>query len=215
MVSVEAIRKANAQGKSLDGLVCVFVGGTGGIGESTARELFVRATRPRAVIVGRSEQKATQLIEDLKEINPEGEAYFLQKNRINHNAGVIADVLRAHPCVKQVNYPKYSETKHHYDTCKLPDGGYGGLLSATFHSMEDAQIFYDHLDTHKGPSLGTNFTLSSPFVILAHYNELDWAAQFGCEASLIRFSVGLEDTDVLKKVFEFALAAILEKNSQI
>ncbi|KAI6824078.1 PLP-dependent transferase [Hortaea werneckii] len=153
----------------------------------------------------------------------EEDSIYLERNsrdfvdriqRINHNAGVIADVLRAHPCVKQVNYPKYSETKHHYDTCKLPNGGYGGLLSATFHSMEDAQIFYDHLDTHKGPSLGTNFTLSSPFVILAHYNELDWAAQFGCEASLIRFSVGLEDTDALKKVFEFALAAILEKNSQ-
>ncbi|RMZ33981.1 hypothetical protein D0859_01857 [Hortaea werneckii] len=95
MVSVEAIRKANAQGKSLDGLVCVFVGGTGGIGESTARELFIRATRPRAVIVGRSEQKATQLIEDLKEINPEGEAYFLQKDvSLLRNVDELCDELK-------------------------------------------------------------------------------------------------------------------------
>lgn len=53
MVSIESVRKSNAQGKSLPGLVVVFVGGTGGIGESTAKELFLRTTRPRAYIIGR------------------------------------------------------------------------------------------------------------------------------------------------------------------
>lgn len=53
MVNISTIRASNAQGKSLKGLVCVFVGGTGGIGESTAKELFIRATQPRAYIVGR------------------------------------------------------------------------------------------------------------------------------------------------------------------
>ncbi|KAK5173185.1 Cystathionine gamma-synthase [Saxophila tyrrhenica] len=147
----------------------------------------------------------------------EEDSIYLERNsrdfvdriqRVNVNAEVIADVLRAHPRVKQVNYPKYSESRHFYDECRLPDGGYGGLLSATFHEVEDAKIFYDHLDTQKGPSLGTNFTLSSPFVLLAHYGELEWAAQYGCEVSLIRFSVGLEDTEKLKEVFETALAAI-------
>lgn len=74
--------------------------------------------------------------------------------------------------------------------------------------MDDAKVFYDHLDTQKGPSLGTNFTLSSPYVILAHYQELDWAATFGCEANLIRFSVGLEDTEAIKGIFQRALDAI-------
>lgn len=134
--------------------------------------------------------------------------YVSRIGRVNHNAEIIADILRAHPRVKQVNYPKHSESKPFYEVCRLPEGGYGGLLSATFYSIKDAQIFYDHLDTQKGPSLGTNFTLSSPFVLLAHYGELDWAAQFGCEASLIRFSVGLEETEKLKEVFQFALAAI-------
>jgi cystathionine gamma-synthase len=36
--------------------------------------------------------------------------------------------------------------------------------------------FFDALDTVKGPSLGTNFTLSSPYVILAHYGELEWVS---------------------------------------
>lgn len=147
----------------------------------------------------------------------EGDSVCLERNsrdfvsrihRVDCNAEVITDILRAHPAVKQVNYPKYGETRQYYDQCRLPNGGYGGLLSATFHKMEDAQVFYDHLQTQKGPSLGTNFTLSSPFVILAHYTELDWAAKYGCEATLIRFSVGLEETEALKHVFEYALAAI-------
>lgn len=53
MVSIDAVRKSNSQGKFLTGLVVVFVGGTGGIGESTAKELFRRSTRPRAYIIGR------------------------------------------------------------------------------------------------------------------------------------------------------------------
>lgn len=147
----------------------------------------------------------------------EEDSIYLERNsrdfvsriqRVNHNAEAIADVMRADPKVKQVNYPKYNESKPFYDACKLPDGGYGGLLSATFYSISDAEAFYDNLDTHKGPSLGTNFTLSSPFVLLAHYAELDWAAQYGCEESLVRFTVGLEDTERLKEVFQTALAAI-------
>jgi cystathionine gamma-synthase len=37
---------------------------------------------------------------------------------------------------------------------------------------------------------------------------LEWAASYGCEASLVRFSIGLEETEALKGVFEYALAAI-------
>lgn len=61
--------------------------------------------------------------------------------------------------VKQVNYPKYSPSRPFYDRCRTPNGGYGGLLSATFYSKQDAVSFFDNLDTVKGPSLGTNFTL--------------------------------------------------------
>jgi cystathionine gamma-synthase len=81
------------------------------------------------------------------------------------------------PKVKQVNYPKTSPTRPNYEKCRNPKGNYGGLLSATFYAREDAVAFFDNLDTVKGPSLGTNFTLSSPYVILAHYGELDWVSQ--------------------------------------
>jgi cystathionine gamma-synthase len=81
------------------------------------------------------------------------------------------------PTVKQVNYPKTSPTRPNYEKCRNPKGNYGGLLSATFYAREDAVAFFDNQDTVKGPSLGTNFTLSSPYVILAHYGELDWVSR--------------------------------------
>lgn len=125
--------------------------------------------------------------------------------RINANAEAICDVLRGHPLVGEVYYPKHNSSRHLYEVCRLPDGGYGGLLSVVFKQSEQAQRFYDSLDTAKGPSLGTNFTLCSPYVLLAHYNELPWAAQFGVDANLIRISVGLEETEVLRQTFLRAL----------
>ena len=54
MVSSEAIRASNAAAADyVKDFVAVFVGGTGGIGESTAMELFKRSVRPRIYIVGR------------------------------------------------------------------------------------------------------------------------------------------------------------------
>lgn len=65
---------------------------------------------------------------------------------------------------------------------------------------------------------------SCPFVLLAHYGELEWvsdllfcypelrlidkAAQFGVEADLIRTSVGLEDAMDLSARFQRALDAV-------
>ncbi|KAF7549211.1 hypothetical protein G7Z17_g6553 [Cylindrodendrum hubeiense] len=125
--------------------------------------------------------------------------------RINANAEAICDVLRAHPLVQSVYYPKYNPSKPHYDACRLPNGGYGGLLSVVFGRKELAQAFYDAMDIAKGPSLGTNFTLCSPYVILAHYLELPWAAQFGVDPDLVRISVGLEETTALQDTFRRAL----------
>lgn len=127
--------------------------------------------------------------------------------RINANAETICDILRANPLVKTVFYPKFNASKPNYEACRLPDGGYGGLLSIVFTKPEHAQVFYNNLDTAKGPSLGSNFTLCSPYVLLAHYQELQWAAQFGVDANLVRVSVGLEEPEELQQLFRKALTA--------
>lgn len=103
--------------------------------------------------------------------------------------------------VKEVYYPKYSPSRPFYEEFRHSNGGYGGLLSATFHSRDKAITFFDTVEYAKGPSLGTNFTLwsgllpgllsdvltirSSPYVILAHYHELDWVSN--CTFSVRQF----------------------------
>lgn len=135
-------------------------------------------------------------------------------DRVNTNAEAICEVLAAHPNVLNVYYPKFNDSRPNYEACKTPHGGYGGLLSCTLKDKEQAIAFYDALDTAKGPSLGTNFTLTSPYVLLAHYRELDWAASYGVDPSLVRVSVGLEETELLKSVFTKALKATEEATAE-
>ncbi|KHO01115.1 cystathionine gamma-synthase [Metarhizium album ARSEF 1941] len=144
------------------------------------------------------------------------DAIFMERNsrdflnrvdRVNTNAEAICATLQQHASVKEIFYPKYNPSKHHYDEFRLPNRGYGGLLSIVFHSRKQAETFYDSMEIAKGPSLGTNFTLCSPYVLLAHYQELSWAAQFGVAEDLVRVSVGLEDTEVLRNTFKSALNA--------
>lgn len=95
--------------------------------------------------------------------------------RINTNAEAIGDTLRDSPIgkqseanrgteltqipVKNVYYPKFNPSRPFYDDRRAPGGGYGGLLSVTFHSAAHSVAFFDALETAKGPGLGTNFTL--------------------------------------------------------
>lgn len=131
---------------------------------------------------------------------------FLHRmDRINVNAEFICTMLIGHPSVKRVFYPKYNSSRRFYEDFRFPGKGYGGLLSIVFKTKTQARAFYDSMEIAKGPSLGTNFTLCSPYVLLAHYKELDWAAQFGVEEHLVRVSVGLEDTDLLEQTFIKAL----------
>lgn len=130
------------------------------------------------------------------------------------NAAQVAADLRQSPVVKHVYYPLGSDTQSLYDSfCRRPridDTGnastdttkkdsYGFLLSIDFHQPRQAIAFFDNLDVAKGPSLGTNFTLSCPFTLYGHYQELEWAASYGVQEHLVRISVGLEDYETMLK----------------
>ncbi|KAI9197400.1 pyridoxal phosphate-dependent transferase [Polychytrium aggregatum] len=132
-----------------------------------------------------------------------------RKNReriqiIDSNAERLCEFLHGHPKVVQLFYPKYTD-REIYDRFKRPQGGYGGLFSVVLQDEQQASRFYDHLHVAKGPSLGTIFTLASPYAILAHYGELDWAKSFGVDRHLIRVSVGTENYDDLERTFREAL----------
>ncbi|OKL63404.1 Cystathionine gamma-synthase [Talaromyces atroroseus] len=151
------------------------------------------------------------------------DAVFLERNsrdfiarieKINATTEFITEILKSSPLVKDVYYPKYSPTRPFYEACCHSTGGnYGGLFSVTFHSTEDAIAFFDALEIMKGPSLGTNFTLSCPYTLLAHYGEADWASSFNVPFDLIRVSVGLEEPEDLGNRFKHALDAIKQNSA--
>lgn len=117
--------------------------------------------------------------------------------------------------IKEVFYPKFT-TPEHFLRCRIPssESGFGGLFSLTFTSPTIAREFFNALPCHKGPSLGTNFTLACPYTILAHYAEMDWVAQYGVEEGLVRVSVGLESRQVLLDGFTKALE-VAERAAQV
>ncbi|WVO20138.1 uncharacterized protein IAS62_001429 [Cryptococcus decagattii] len=147
--------------------------------------------------------------------------YRARIKKVNDNAYAVCDFLHKRSLddestpaegkvLKKVYYPRYITPETYAQAQRHPTlgkGGYGGLFSLTFTSLAASRAFYDAIGCAKGPSLGTSFTLASPYTILAHYLELDWAAGYGVEQGLVRISVGQEDQSVLKTWFETALAA--------
>ncbi|ERF72327.1 hypothetical protein EPUS_06083 [Endocarpon pusillum Z07020] len=133
--------------------------------------------------------------------------FALRVYKASDNAETLAKMIRKHATVSEVFYPKGDSSQHIYDSFMRPGGKYGFLLSATFVSPECAIAFHDALDVAKGPSLGTNFTLACAYTLLAHYNELEWAAKFGVVEHLVRISVGVESEEWLMETISNALNA--------
>lgn len=126
----------------------------------------------------------------------------------NENALELVAWLADRPEVSRLWHPSIT-TRALYDQARREVGGYGALFSMELHGGEKAAAnFYDALALSKGPSLGTNFSLVCPYTLLAHYRELDWAAERGVPANLLRLWVGLEEPDDLQERFESAFAAI-------
>lgn len=126
----------------------------------------------------------------------------------NEIAEVVLEFLRGRPEIEAIWHPS-TECRAYYDQVLREEGGYGALFSFELKGGESAaQQFYDALDVSKGPSLGTDFSLVCPYTLLAHYQELDWAAERGAGRNLLRFWVGLEDPEDLIERFESAFEAV-------
>ncbi len=126
----------------------------------------------------------------------------------NENALELVDWLALRPEIARLWHPS-RVYRERYDVIRRSDGGYGGLFSLDLHGGETAAAaFYDALALSKGPSLGTNFSLVSPYTLLVHYKTMDWAIQRGVPRTLIRLSVGLEELDDLQERLEEAFKAL-------
>ena len=73
------------------------------------------------------------------------------------------------------------------------------------------ESFYDRIEVLKAPSFGTQTTLLSPFMYLAHYDLVTeeegraFLKDVGLSPDLIRISVGVEPYEAIEAVFAKAL----------
>jgi cystathionine gamma-synthase len=153
------------------------------------------------------DERAPLYPEDAMVLERASRDYQTRMSRINETTSVLVEHLASHPRVAKVFYPELSGESG-YRGLMAQGGGFGGVFSlVTVDPERHAQKFHDALEVLKGPSFGMNVTLSSPYTLLAHYHELEWAERCGVSKYLIRVSVGLEDPGELISAFDRALVA--------
>ncbi len=129
--------------------------------------------------------------------------------KINENSAIVAKFLENHKAVKKVYHPSLKSDPNHSLMEKYLKGG-SGLLSFILResTKQKAEKFYDNLHSPilKGPSLGSEKTLLSPYVIMAHYEDSkEELEKLGFDFYLMRLSVGIEDVDRIIKSLDHAL----------
>ncbi|KAB8226924.1 NAD(P)-binding protein [Aspergillus alliaceus] len=81
MDSLQLVRQANAAVRQRRRkLVAVFVGGTSGIGEATAKQLAKTIESPTLYIVGRNASSGSRILKDLQALNPRGNFEFIKSD---------------------------------------------------------------------------------------------------------------------------------------
>tara|TARA_B100000700_G_C14983260_1_gene827469 strand:- start:253 stop:1725 length:1473 start_codon:yes stop_codon:yes gene_type:complete len=124
-------------------------------------------------------------------------------SRLNSACIALKNKLESHPAVSRVLHPQGCKN---FRSIMKAEAGFGCLLSFELKGgIEAVKNFYDNVEICKGPSLGTDFTLMCPYVLLAHYGELRWANDCGVPETLLRVSVGLEDPETLWNRFKKTL----------
>lgn len=149
--------------------------------------------------------EATLWDDDVIALEANSRDFLSRARKVNENTFALCSFLREQPGVATIHYPAFT-TRTAYEEVRREGGGYGCLFSMELNDAErTAEPFYNALRVCKGPSLGTNYTLASPYTLLAHFDELPWAESHGISRHLIRVSVGLEDANDLIARFDAAL----------
>jgi cystathionine gamma-synthase len=180
-----------------------------GEGDVMAGSVALRADSPFAAALRETlrmdaQEGAPLYIGDAEVLLSNMKGYGRRMKVINANGLELAAWLAGHPAVAQVWHPSLT-TREHYEAVRRKGGGYGGLLSFSLRNPKKTPKVYDALRLSKGPSFGTPFTLVCPYVMLAHYPELEWAEACGVPAHLLRVSCGLEPIGTLREIFAAAL----------
>ncbi|CAG8925391.1 unnamed protein product [Penicillium salamii] len=155
---------------------------------------------------------------DAQQLEENSRDLLMRTRHINNTASYLAEAL--HPLcenpnspVTRVFHPKLDKKPENYRAqLRQPTEefipGYGGLFTIQFENVEQASVFFNALNVHKGPSLGAPVTLAQPYVQTVFHKQKAWAGECGLHESIIRVSVGLEDKHALLAAFRNALAEV-------
>ena len=130
----------------------------------------------------------------------------------NESALKIARFLESHPGVERVFYPGLESNKGH-EIARRQMRGFGGVLSFELKENTFAAIrqFLPRLRyAHAAANLGAVETIAGPPATTSHVEcTAEERAAMGIPESLIRYSVGVEDTEDLIADLEQALSAFV------
>ena len=201
-INIDALRYADVVTSSLTKWIS-------GEGDVMAGMASVRADSPvaealRACLSADAKDCAPLYIGDGEILLSNLKGYRERMKTVNSNGVALAKWLSNHPSVAEVWHPSLVN-RENYEAVMRKGGGFGGLLSFVIKAPKKTPKVFDALQLSKGPSFGTKFTLVCPYVMLAHYTELEWAEGCGVPANLLRVSCGLEPIDRIITAFEEAL----------
>ena len=123
----------------------------------------------------------------------------LRVRQQNASALAIARFLSAHPRVSNVFYPGL-DTHTHHDVAVRQMRGFGGVLSFMIDGgFEAVRAFLPRLEwAHRAANLGAVETVVGPPATTSHVENTPEERQaLGIPEGLVRYSVGIEDTEDL------------------
>jgi len=128
----------------------------------------------------------------------------------NHTAQVVAEYLEDHPLIERVWYPGLeSHPDHEVATEQMT--GFGGVIS--FEVAGDLRRTGDFIDAleipYIAPSLGGVESLIEQPALMSYYEKTsEERLALGIKDNLVRFAVGIEETDDILNDLEQALSEI-------
>ena len=131
---------------------------------------------------------------------------FVRVAKQNKNANELAHHLQNHDCVNKVFYPGL-ENNIYYNLAKNQMNDYTGMLSFEINKHISREIFESNLKLIQ-PAIslaGVESTINVPYLTSHKWLPKEEKIKQGISENLVRFSVGIEDVNDLKRDLDQAL----------
>lgn len=131
---------------------------------------------------------------------------FVRVAKQNKNANELAHHLQNHDCINKVFYPGL-ENSIYYNLAKNQMNDYTGMLSFEINKLISRETFESNLKLIQ-PAIslaGVESTINVPYLTSHKLLPKDEKRKQGISENLVRFSVGIEDVDDLKRDLDQAL----------